>query len=84
MTTHMKYNIRTIENIPAVDVHEMGIFNTLLFVFIDEPGGHRGLSMRPDHYRKRTECLNKFATFYDGRLPLHYSFLRVFYDASLT
>ena len=40
--------------------------------------------MRPDHYRKRTECLNKFASFYGGRLPLHYSFLRVFYDKSLS
>jgi hypothetical protein len=56
----------------------------VVLIFIDEPGGHRGLSMRPDHYRKRTECLNKFASFYGGRLPLHYSFLRVFYDKTMS
>ena len=38
---------------------------------------HKGLSMRSDHYKKRTECLNKFATFYGGYLPLHYTSVRI-------
>ena len=38
---------------------------------------HKGLSMRSNHYKKRTECLNKFATFYNGYLPLHYTSVRI-------
>ncbi|XP_011405217.2 PREDICTED: exostosin-like 2 [Amphimedon queenslandica] len=35
-------------------------------------GGHRGLSNQLKHYNKRSECLNKFAAAYGGRLPLQY------------
>ena len=47
------------------------------YIYTDVPGGHRGLSRRSNHYNERTKCLNHFATFYGGRLPLHYSSVRI-------
>ena len=55
-------------------------FQEALCLPTDVPGkrSHKGLSMRSDHYKKRTECLNKFATFYGGYLPLHYTSVRIY------
>ena len=47
-----------------------------VYQIADVAGSHKGLSMRPDHYKKRTECLNTFATVY-GYLPLHYTSVRI-------
>ena len=48
-----------------------------LIIITDVPGAHKGLSRRSDHYKERTKCLNYFATFYGGHLPLHYSSERI-------
>ena len=42
------------------------------FIYTILGGGHRGLSNQFKHYNKRSECLNKFAAAYGGRLPLQY------------
>ena len=41
-------------------------------------GGYTGLSRRSDHYKLRSDCVNKFvADYFGGNMPLRYTSLIV-------